>query len=165
MAVFTLTSCTVLAGTAWSTVAPGDPGTQTVAGSITGSTDLTAMIASVDISIDAEEKDFTNFASGGWRIKKSGLKSGMIQLNFWQDFAASQVDALLGIGGSLIPFAGSGTYYLDIKPTSSARSATNPSTVCQVVPLSYAPIKGSVGDEATVGIQYPTTGQIARLTA
>jgi len=165
MAVFTLTSTMTLAGTAWTGTAPGDPGTQTVSGTITSTTDLSIMLASVDISIDAEEKDFTNFASGGWRIKKSGLKAGMIQFNFWQDFAASQVDALLGLGGSLWPVFGSGTYYFDIKATNSARGATNPSFVGQVVPLSYKPIAGSVGDEATVSLQYPTTGQIARLTS
>ena len=165
MAVFVITSSTLLAGTAFSTVAPGDPGTQTVAGTITSATDLTAMLTSVDLSIDADEKDFTNLASNGWRIKRSGLKAGVLTLNFNQDFAASQVDALLGLGGSLWPFAGSGTYYFDMKPTSSARSATNPSYVGQVVPVSYKPVAGSVGDEAVISIAYPCTGQIARLTA
>lgn len=165
MAVFVLTSTTLLAGTAWTGTAPGDPGTQTVSGTITSSTDLTAMLTSVDLAIDAEEKDFTNFASAGWRIKRGGLKAGTLQLNFNQDFAASQVDALLGLGGSLWPFAGTGTYYFDMKPTSSARSATNPSYVGQIVPLSYKPIAGSVGDEAVVSIQYPTTGKIDRLIA
>ena len=165
MAVFTLTSCTVGAGTAWTGTAPGDPGTQTVSGTISSSTDLTGMIHSIDIGVDADEKEFTTFAAGGWKIKKTGLKSGMIAINFYQDFAASQVDALLGLGGSLIPFAGTGTYYLDIKPTSAARAATNPSTVLQVVPVSYHPISGQVGDEAVVTIEYPTTGQVARLTS
>lgn len=165
MAVLVLTSTTLLAGAAWTGTAPGDPGSQTVSGTISSSTDLTAMIHSVDLAIDAEEKDFTNFASNGWRIKKSGLKAGMIQINFWQDFAASQVDALLGLGGSLWPVFGSGTYYFDMKPTSSARAATNPSYVGQVVPLSYKPVAGSVGDEAVVSLQYPTTGQVARLTS
>ena len=165
MAVLVLTSTTLLAGTAWTGTAPGDPGSQTPSGTITSTTDLTAMIHSVDLAIDAEEKDFTNFASGGWRIKKSGLKAGTLQINFWQDFAASQVDALLGLGGSLWPLFGTGTYYFDMKPTSSARATTNPSYCGQVVPLSYKPISGSVGDEATVSIQYPTTGVVARLTA
>lgn len=165
MAVFTITSATVGMSATWTGTAPGDPGTQTVSGTAASSTDLTAMIQSIDISLSADEKEFTNMASGGWRIKKSGLKSGLIQINFFQDFAASQVDALFGIGGSLMPFGGTGTYYIDIKPTSAARGTTNPSTVAQLVPLEYNPISGAVGDEAVVSLSWPTTGQVARLTS
>jgi len=126
MAVFSMTSCFVGIGTSWTGTAPGDPGTQTVSGTLS-STDLSTMITSIDISLAADELDYTNFGSGGWRQKISGLKAGTIQINFNQDFAASKVDALFGIGGSLMPFGGSGSYYIEIKPTSSARSATNPS--------------------------------------
>ena len=164
MAVFSMTSCFIGIGTSWTGTAPGDPGTQTVTGTLT-STDLSTMITSIDLSLSAEELDFTNFGSGGWRQKISGLKSGTMQINFNQDFAASKVDALFGIGGSLIPFGGVGPYYFEIKATSAARSATNPSYVGQVVPLQYTPISGAVGDLATISIQLPTTGQVARLTA
>ena len=165
MAVFALSSATVLMGTGWTGTAPGDPGTQTVSGTITSSTNISAMISEIDISMDADEIDYTNFASGGWRQKTIGLKAGTIQITFNQDFAASQVDALFGIGGTLMPFGGTGPYYIDVKPTSSARGTTNPSYVAQLVPLSYTPLSGAVGALATVQIQIPTTGQIARLTA
>lgn len=165
MAVFSMTSTTVLIGSGWTGTAPGDPGTQTVSGTITSTTDISAMITSVDISLSAEELDYTNFASGGWRQKISGLKMGTIQLNFNHDFAASKVDALFGIGGSVIPFGGSGTYYIDIKPTSSARGATNPSYVAQLVPVAYQPLAGPAGALAQISLQFPTTGQVARLTA
>ena len=165
MAVFSMTSCTLLIGSGWTGTAPGDPGTQTVSGTITSSTDISTMVASVDLSLSAEELDYTNFGSGGWRQKISGLKMGTIQINFNQDFASNKVDALFGIGGSVIPFGGSGTYYIDVKPTSSARSATNPSYVMQVVPVAYQPLSGAAGALAQVAIQFPTTGQVARLTA
>lgn len=164
MAVFTMTSCFISIGTTWTGTAPGDPGTQTVSGTLTG-TDLSTMTTSLDLSLQAEELDYTNFGSGGWRQKISGLKMGTLQLNFNQDFAASKIDALFGIGGSLMPFGGSGSYYFEIKATSSARSATNPSYVGQLVPIAYTPISGAVGDLATLSVQLPTTGQIARLTA
>lgn len=165
MAVFALTSATIQMGTAWTGTAPGDPGTQTVSGTITSATNISAMISEVDISLDADEIDYTNFASGGWRQKTIGLKAGTIQFTFNQDFAASQVDALFGIGGSLMPFGGTGTYYFDIKPTSAARGTTNPSYVGQLIPLAYSPLSGAVGALATVQLQIPTTGQVARLTA
>lgn len=164
MAVFSMTSCFVGIGTSWTGTAPGDPGTQTVSGTLS-STDLSTMITSIDISLAADELDYTNFGSGGWRQKISGLKAGTIQINFNQDFAASKVDALFGIGGSLMPFGGSGSYYIEIKPTSSARSATNPSTVAQLIPLDYKPLTGEVGSLAQISLQFPTTGQVARLTS
>lgn len=165
MAVFSMTSCFIGIGTTWTGTAPGDAGvTATVSGTLT-STDLSTMVTSLDLSLSAEELDFTNFGSGGWRQKISGLKMGTLQLNFNQDFAASKVDALFGIGGSLMPFAGSGPYYFEIKATSAVRSATNPSYVGQLVPLAYQPLTGAAGDLAAISIQLPTTGQIARLTA
>lgn len=165
MATFALTGATILIGAGWTGTAPGDPGTQTVSGTITSSTDISTMVASVELGLSADELDFTNFGSGGWRQKIAGLKAGTLSLTFNQDFAASKVDALFGIGGSVIPFGGTGTYYVDIKPTSSARSATNPSYVAQLVPVAYTPLSGGVGVLAQVQIQIPTTGQVARLTA
>lgn len=164
MAVFTLSSCYIAIGTTWTGTAPGNPGTQTVSGTLTG-TDLSTMVSAVDLSMSADEIDFTNFGSGGWRQKTSGLKMGTLQLTFNQDFAASQVDALFGLGGSLMPFGGTGSYYFEVKATSAARGSTNPSYVGQVVPIAYTPLTGSVGSLATVQIQLPTTGQIARLTS
>lgn len=164
MAVFSMTSCFVGIGTSWTGTAPGNPGTQTVSGTLS-STDLSTMITSVDISITAEELEYTNFGSGGWKQKTSGLKAGMVQFNFNQDFAAANVDALFGIGGSLMPFGGTGSYYCEVKATSAARAATNPSYVMQLVPLDYKPLIGAVGALAAIGLQFPTTGQIARLTS
>lgn len=164
MAVFTLSSCFVGFGTSWTGTAPGNPGTQTVSGTLT-STDVSTMVTSVDLSLSADEIDLTNFGSGGWRSKTSGLKAGTLQVTFNQDFAASQVDALFGLGGSLVPFGGTGTYYFEIKPTSASRGSTNPSLVGQVYNNSYSPLTGSVGALAVVQIPFIITGQVARLTS
>ena len=84
------------------------------------------MTTSVDLGLAADTLEYTNFASGGWKLNTVGLKSGTLQVNFNQDFAASQVDALFGLGGTF--GFGTGTvFYMDIKPTSAARGATNPS--------------------------------------
>lgn len=165
MAAFSLTSATVLIGTTWTGTAPGDPGTQTVSGTITTSTNISTMLTQVDVGLTVAQLEITNFGSGGWKQNTVGLKEGTLQLNFNQDFAASQIDALFGISGSAIPFGGSGTYYVDVKPTSSARSTTNPSYCFQVYNTSYQPISGSVGSLAVGSLQLTITGQIARLTA
>ena len=165
MAVFSMTSPTIQIGSAWTGTAPGDPGTQTVSGTINSGVNISIMVSQVDLSLQADELEYTNFASGGWRQKIGGLKMGTLQLTFNQDFAASQVDALFGLGGSSIPFGGTGTYYVDIRPTSAARGTTNPSYVLQVIPTSYTPLQGAAGDLATIQLQFPTTGQVARLTS
>ena len=164
MAAFTLTSCKVQVGTGWTGTAPGNPGTQTVSGTITTPTDISAMVTSIDLALAADELDYSNMASGGWRLKLGGMKAGTIQLNFNQDFAASQVDAIFGLGGTL-GFMSSSNLYMDIMPTNSARAATNPSYVLQFLNLDYKPITGSVGDLAVVQLSFPTTGQVARLTS
>ena len=162
MAVFSMTSTMTLMGTGWTGTAPGSPGTQTVAGTITSTTDVSVMMTSVDVSLSADELDFTNFGSGGWRLKTVGLNSGTVQFNFNQDYAASTVDALFGIGGT---FGFGTTFFVDIKPTNAARGTTNPSTVLSVVNLGYNPVSGSVGDLAVVSLTFPITGKPGRLTA
>ena len=164
MAVYVITASTALCGVAWTGTAPGDPGSQTVAGTITSSTDISAMITEVSLTVDADIIDFTHMAANGWRIKRTGLKAGSGSINFNQDFAASQVDALFGLGGTF-GFASASTLYLDLKATSTARASTNPSYVCQFLNSGYTPITGAVGAGAMSPFSFETTGQIARLAS
>ena len=92
MAAFSLTSATVLIGTTWTGTAPGDPGTQTVSGTITTSTNISTMLTQVDVGLTVAQLEITNFGSGGWKQNTVGLKEGTLQLNFNQDFAASQIE-------------------------------------------------------------------------
>ena len=164
MAVFSLTSATVLVGAAWTGTAPGTSATPS--GTITSTTDLSSMTTAVTVSMSSAELGTTNFGSGGWEQKISGLATGSIQLTFNQDFAAGQVDALFGIGGTFGFAPGQVTpYYIDIKPTSSARAATNPSYVAAWLNMGGDPIQGSVGDLAVVTYTFPFTGRFHRLTS
>lgn len=162
MAVFALTGATILVGTAWTGTAPG--GTSAPSGTITSSTDISALVTQVELSLEAEELEFTNFASAGWRQKISGLQMGSVSLTLNQDFDASVTDAIFGLGGTL-GFGSTSSLFMDIKPTASARSATNPAYVLRFLNLSYQPIANSVGELATVSLTFPTTGRVARLTS
>lgn len=162
MAVFALTGATILVGTAWTGTAPGTSATPS--GTITTTTDISAMVTQVSLSLEADELEWTNFASAGWRQKEVGLQMGSVSLTLNQDFAASQVDAIFGLGGTL-GFASSSSLYMDIKPTSSARGATNPSYVLRFLNLSYQPIGNSVGELAVMSLTFPTTGRVARLSS
>lgn len=164
MSVYVITASTLLGGTAWTGTAPGDPGNQTVSGTISSSVDISAMISEVSLTVNADIVEFNNMAAAGWRIKKTGLKAGQGQIVFNQDFAASQVDAYFGLGGTW-GFASSSTLYFDLKATAASRGSTNPSYVCQWLNAGYTPISGAVGAGATVPFNFETTGQIARLTS
>ena len=161
MSVFALTSCTVLAGTGWTGTAPGTAAA--ASGTISSSTDISAFITSVEISLNWDEIEYTNFASGGWREVTSGLAAGNIAVTFNDSYAASNVDALFGLGGTFGPTVQ--PIYFDIKPTSSARAATNPSYVALVRNFGGTILGGQVGSLATKSLTFRLSGRPSRLTS
>jgi len=159
MATLVLTNTMTLYGTAWTGTAPG-PANPTVSGTITSTTDFSDHIKTVTMNLNVAMQDFTTFGDGGFVSQKPGLKGADISIEFNQDFAASTVDAVFGaafLAGTLI--------YLDIKPTNSARGATNPSYVYACYVSQYPPIGQSVGDRAAVTVGFAVTGTYARLTS
>ena len=87
-------------------------------------------------------------------------RSADITIDYNQDFAASDVDAVYGaafLAGTLM--------YLDFKPTSSARGSTNPSYVYAAYVSDYSPLSNAVGDRAGVSVSFKVTGTYARLTS
>ena len=159
MATFVMTSGTTLSGTAWTGTAPG-PGNPTVSGTITSTTDWSDHIKSVTFNMSTANVDFTSMGSGGFVNNKPGLISADVSIEFYNDFAASNVDAVFGAGllaGTL--------FYFDFKPTSSARGATNPSYVVGLYVASYPPLGVAAGDAATASIGFMNAGKYARLTS
>ena len=123
---------------------------------LNGSAFSTAL-QSVELMVEAAELETTAFG-GTFRERIAGLKTGSITLNFFQDFAASQVDA------TLWPLLGSNATVV-VKPTSSTASATNPAFTAVCLVTQYTPFSSSVGDIATVSVTWPTTGTVSRATA
>ena len=161
MATLVLTSAQTTIGTIWSGTGPG-PANPTVSGVIvaTASTDFSDHIRQVSLNMNVAMQDFTTFGDGAFVTQKPGLKDADISIEFNQDFAASSVDATFGAG-----FLAGTLYYLDIKPTNSARAATNPSYVYAAYVAKYPPIGQSVGDRASVSVDFTVTGTYARLTS
>lgn len=120
-------------------------------------TDLSSSLQSVNLTIQSDEVETTTFG-GGWKTMVGGLKQGSLQLNFFQDFGASSVDAtlfpLLNTIGTVV-----------IKPTSTATSATNPSYTVPCLISQYQPFNSSVGDAATLSVTWQTSGTVTRATA
>lgn len=161
MAAFVNTSRMVLLGAAWTGTAPGLPGTQTVSGTITTASDISAYVRSGNPSTSAAMQDGTTFGNGGFVVQYPGLKSGDdITFELVSDFAATTIHPIiqttLGGIGSLA--------YLDLKPNNAARSATNPSFVAAAYISNYVPVSGAVGDLAMGSLTLTIIGKFDYLT-
>lgn len=159
MASLVLTSATVLTGTAWTGTAPG-PANPTVSGTISSSADWSDHVRQVTFGPKVNMQDFTTMGDGGFFTQKPGLIQADLSIEFNQDFAASSVDAIFGAG-----LIAKTLFYVDIKPTSSARGSTNPSYVCAAYVAEYPAMSNAVGDRAAVTVNFGVTGTFARLTA
>ena len=163
MAVLALTSTKIQVSTTWSVpaTAPGSPGTQTIAGTLVTPLDVSAFFTSLSVDFTAETLDFTNFTSGGWKAFIAGLKEAAFDCGINQDFV-SATDGAFGFGGT---YGFATTFFMDITPTNAVRSATNPSTVLQVINKGYSPISGAVGSLAVAKLMLQPTGLPGRLIA
>lgn len=119
--------------------------------------DFSSSLNSVELAQEADDLETTAFGST-WRTRIGGLKQASLTLNFMQDFAAGSVDATLN------PLLGSIATVV-IKPTSSAVGTTNPSYTMTCLVTQYSPFASSVGDVATMSLQWPVSGSVVRATA
>jgi hypothetical protein len=150
---------TVLVGTAWTGTAPA-AGNPTISGTINGSTDFSDHCRQASFSSDIDMQDFTTFGDAGFKVNKPGLIGGTIELELFQDFDASEVHAFFtpkALAKTLI--------YVDLKPTSASRGATNPSFVAACYINSYDPFGVAVGDAVTTTISLTITGTYGTLTS
>ncbi len=104
--------------------------------------------------------DITAFGATSKAITK-GLGDAKISVTFFQDFAAGKTHATLS------PLIASSTgVVIEVRPTSAARSATNPAALMTGLLMNYSMLDGSVGDateiqaefvnSAQAGLTYPT---------
>jgi hypothetical protein len=120
--------------------------------------DRSGFITSSELSVESESKDVTTYGSAGWKEFLGGLRSGELKLKFMQDVAASQIDSVMWpLLGTVVPFV--------VRATSGAVGTSNPQYSGNILVTAWNPVEGSVGDEATVSVSYPTTGIILRATS
>lgn len=124
-------------------------------------TDLTNHVKSVTINQEYDDVEITAMGATS-HAHTPGLRDDSIDIEFFQDFAASSVDQtinpLLGssTGGTVIIIAGG-----------TAASSTTPSFTLVGIPFTYTPIDGSVGEASMTKVTFrPAAGQsITRATA
>jgi hypothetical protein len=121
------------------------------------SVDLSDHVKSVTLNYSADMVEDTNMADDT-HLMKGGLKVWSVDLEFAQDYAASEVDA------TLFPLVGT-EFPVIIKPTSGATSATNPAYTGTGILESYNPVSGAVGELAAATVTIQAAGTLSRATS
>jgi hypothetical protein len=107
----------------------------------------------VTIEDTRDSVDITAFGATNKAIAK-GLGDAKITVQFFQDFAAGKIHA------TLQPLIGSSsTVQIEVRPTSAARSATNPAAVMQGLLMNYSMLAGGVGDASTITAEFDNGSQ------
>jgi len=111
--------------------------------------DLSSDARGVHITDSRNPVDVTTFGSSYVQETK-GLGEASITVDFLQDYSSGKVHA------TLQPLIGSTTpITVEIRPTNSGRSATNPGHVLAACLLfTYAPLDGTIGDAAAMSAEF-----------
>jgi hypothetical protein len=121
-------------------------------------TDLSTYNNKAELTTEVEEKDVTTYGSLGWKVVLGGLKSGTLGLEFKQDFAAAKLDSIMWpLLGQVVPF--------EVRADQAAAGASNPKYTGNALVKAWNPLTGSVGDDASVSVSYPTSGAVTRAVA
>jgi len=108
---------------------------------------------SVTCEDSRDQVDFTAFGATS-KVYGKGLGDAKITVEFFQDFAAAKTHATLQpLIGSTTPFV------VEVRPTSAARSATNPAILMTALLFSYTGLGGSIGDASTMTAEFQNAAQ------
>lgn len=108
---------------------------------------------SVTVTDTREPKDITAFGATSKAVAK-GLGDASISITFFQDFAAGKVHA------TLQPLIGSTTpVNVEVRPTSAARSATNPAALLSALLMTYNMLDGGVGEPSEITAEFVNASQ------
>jgi hypothetical protein len=166
VAAFVVTSKSIQLATAWTgggTEPGGIVAPASIAGTLTSAKNLSPFVHSgAEPGSSVAMQPSTTFASQGFEQKIPGLKSGDdLVLQCYGDYAATLLDVIIKTDlGGLGAFV-----YGDIKPTSAARGATNPSFVFGAYISGDKKLTGAVGDVAGREITLSITGTFTELIA
>lgn len=117
---------------------------------VVNGTNFSDHVSAVTVNFSKDDVETTSF-SGGGRERMQGLKDDSFELTFQQDFSAASVDAVL------YPLYDLGTeFVIEVRPTASAVSATNPKFTGTCILMEYSPLDGKVGDLSETKVKIPT---------
>jgi len=117
---------------------------------------LSPYVKTVTLAYKSEMQDDTAMGDTA-RSRIGSLKDFTLNVEFFQDFAASAVDAtLFGIVGSVVA--------IEIRGANTTVSATNPKYMGNAILETYQPVGGSVGDNLMAPISMSGVGALSRFT-
>ncbi|MGW0939111.1 hypothetical protein [Streptomyces sp. NPDC002666] len=117
---------------------------------VVNGTNFSDHVSEVTVNLSKDDVETTSF-SGGGRERVAGLKDDSFELKIQQDYANGSTDAVL------YPLYNNETEFtIEVRPTSSAVSATNPKYTGTCILLEYSPLDGKVGDLSETKVKIPT---------
>ncbi len=120
-----------------------------------GALDLTALTKSATIAdLEATEVEFNNYSSGGFKETRTGVLSGGMTIELFQDYATGVLDDSVSAGSSY-PFSA----IVPATPFSVAEGDI--AFVANGSATKYLPRVGAVGDAASATIELPWSGRFA----
>ena len=121
----------------------------------TAATDISAYVTSITLSTSAAE--VVTSAMGSSAVTRiQGMIDNSVTVELQQDYPTiEQLFCDAFTAGTAVP--------MTVKPNGTAvASSTNPSYAFSVLPTSWTPVNGAIGDLATVSITYPISGAITK---
>lgn len=122
--------------------------------SISGN-DLSDRVESLTLNYGAETPEQTSMGDGT-RTRLPSFIDWSIDVQFRQDFAAGNVDAVL------FPLVGAAAFAIILRPDAGAKSASNPEFTGNALLTTYGILTGSVGDVAAAPVTLMGDGALAR---
>lgn len=133
--------------------------------SLSSASDISAYVTGIQQEVTAATPTVTTFGSGGFEAFVAGLKSGSLSLTLLNDYAASALNSLIGVAGSIRPVGSSSLIYIEVRPSSGSRSTSNPGFICAAINRNFQTFNASVGEVPTCTWNPQITGGFAELTA
>jgi hypothetical protein len=123
--------------------------------------DISNHVQSVDIEVTRDEVDVTSMGDVNKEIVL-GLGDVTMTVNVFNDYAVGNIDSqMFALNATNTPFT------VEIRPTTGARSTSNPGYTMSALMPNYHPIAGSIGDAVSSELVFRNAAQagLARNTA
>ena len=123
--------------------------------------DVSNHVQSVNIEVQRDEVDVTSMGDVNKEIVL-GLGDVTMTVTVFNDYAVGNIDSqMFALNATNTPFT------VEIRPTTGARSTSNPGYTMSALLPNYNPINGSVGDAVTTDLVFRNAAQagLARNTA
>lgn len=120
---------------------------------IVNGVNLSDHCSQVSVTDTADKVETTSFGPGGYKQYMQGFHDATITATFFNDFAASSVAA------TIQPlYSSGGTFGVEVRPTSAARSVTNPAGTMIATLYDYTGIDGKAGAASEMSVTFANAG-------